>query len=319
VTQLALARSLIANGNVERANQVLTNLQAAQPRLPAIRVLLGKAAAARRDEAGARRHFSDALVLDPDNLEALSSLVSLDLAAHQPQAARTRVDDRVSKSPKDSNVLLLAGRVHAVTGDVPGAEQLLQRAIEADSNNLQAYAALGQLFISEHRMPEARERFEQIIAKRPDSVPAQTMVAMLYEAEQNRSEARKRYERVMQIDQDAAVAANNLAWMYTEDGGNLDVALQLAQTAKRELPNRPEIDNTLGWVYYKKGLASLAICPLRSAADQEPSNPTYFYQLGLAYVKAGDKVQAKKALQRALTLNGSFAGADDARKALAAL
>ena len=175
------------------------------------------------------------------------------------------------------------------------------------------------MFISEHKLREARDRFEQIVAKRPDSVPAQTMVAMLYEAEQNRPEARKRYERVLQVDQDAAVAANNLAWMYTEDGGNLDVALQLAQTAKRQLPNRPEVDNTLGWVYYKKGLASLAIGPLKAAVEKEPTNPTYLYQLGLAYVGAGDKVQARKALQRALTLNSTFAGADEARKALAAL
>ena len=114
VTQLTLARSLLANGEVDRANQVLTSLVAAQPKVATVHVLLGVVAANRRDEAGARRHFADALALEPDNLEALSSLVTLDLSGHQLQAARARVDERVARSPKDSGALLLAGRVHAI-------------------------------------------------------------------------------------------------------------------------------------------------------------------------------------------------------------
>ena len=52
------------------------------------------------------------------------------------------------------------------------------------------------------------------------------------------------------------VAANNLAWMFAETGENLDMALQLAQAATRRVPEQPEIQDTLGWIYYKKGLAA---------------------------------------------------------------
>jgi Flp pilus assembly protein TadD len=85
------------------------------------------------------------------------------------------------------------------------------------------------------------------------------------------------------------------------------------------LPTRTEIDNTLGWIYYKKGLASLAIPSLRLAAEKEPRNAMYQYQLGLAYAKAGDKTHARDALTRALAADPAFPAADDARKTLAAL
>lgn len=35
------------------------------------------------------------------------------------------------------------------------------------------------------------------------------------------------------------------ARIYTEHGGNLDVALQLARTAKQILPDQPEVNDTL--------------------------------------------------------------------------
>jgi tetratricopeptide (TPR) repeat protein len=115
------------------------------------------------------------------------------------------------------------------------------------------------------------------------------------------------------------VAANNLAWIYAEDGGNLDVALGLAQTAKSRLPDSPEATDTLGWVYYKKGLASLAVPVFRENVDKAPKNPVYQYHLGLAHAKSGNKEEARKALEQALALDPKFDGSADAQRVLAGL
>ena len=125
--------------------------------------------------------------------------------------------------------------------------------------------------------------------------------------------------RVLAIDSKAPVAANNLAWITAEEGGNLDVAMQLAQTAKSQLPDRAEVDDTLGWVYYKKGLASLAITSFQMSVERDTKNPLYHYHLGLAYAKNGDKDKARDSLKQALSLSPTFDGASDAQKALATL
>ena len=178
---------------------------------------------------------------------------------------------------------------------------------------------LGSFYIAQRRPDAALREFEEVARRQPKSVAAHTMVATLLDAQQKTEEARKRYEQVLAIDADAPVAANNLAWIYADRGENLDLALQLAQTAVRQLPDNPDVTDTLGWVYYKKDLASLAVPPLESAVKKNPENATYQYHLGLAYAKIGDKQNAKKSLEQALKLKGDFVGADEARRVLAGL
>jgi Flp pilus assembly protein TadD len=115
------------------------------------------------------------------------------------------------------------------------------------------------------------------------------------------------------------VAANNLAWMLAETGGNLDVALQLAQTATRGLPEHPAVQDTLGWIYYKKGLAALAVSPFQKSVEKDPKNPVYHFHLGLALAGTGDSPNARLALRQALALAPNFDGAAEARQVLASL
>ena len=123
----------------------------------------------------------------------------------------------------------------------------------------------------------------------------------------------------MQLDPNAAVAANNLAWIYAESGTHLEVALQLARTAHSKLPSTPEVSDTLGFLFYKTDQADQAIQTLKPIVEQNPSNALYHSHLGLAYAKAGDATQARQHLTRALDLNGSFAGAAEAKAALNSL
>ena len=102
------------------------------------------------------------------------------------------------------------------------------------------------------------------------------------------------------------VAANNLAWMYAETGENLDMALQLAQAAARRLPNNPAIQDTLGWIYYKKGLATLAIAPFQKSIELDPKNPVFHYHLGLAHLKNGDSLEGADCPQRRTRAGAEF-------------
>ena len=127
------------------------------------------------------------------------------------------------------------------------------------------------------------------------------------------------FERVLAIDSKAPIAANNLAWIYAENGGNLDVALQLAQTAFAAAPNSAEVADTLGWIYLRKELYPLAIKALDRAIELDPKNPTFQYHLGLAYARNGNAERARARLEAALRLRPDFDGAADAKRVLAGL
>ena len=145
------------------------------------------------------------------------------------------------------------------------------------------------------------------------------MVGMILETQGKREEAKRWYEATVRATDDAPVAANNLAMIYAEEGTNLDIALQLATTAKQGLPDNPYVDDTLGWIYYKKNLPALAIGPLQESLKRLPDNPEVVYHLGLAYAKMGDKAKARAMLKHALELNPNFAGNDIARNTLSSI
>ena len=173
--------------------------------------------------------------------------------------------------------------------------------------------------MKQRKLDAARIEFDALAKRQSKPVAALTMVGILLQAQGDVNGARERFERAMQLDSEAAVAANNLAWIYAENGGNLDVALQLARTAQKRLPGVAEVADTLGFIYYKKNLAPLAVSTLKVSADKEPANPVYQYHLGLAYASAGDPARARDALVRALSLKKDFSGSQEARKLLGSL
>ena len=214
---------------------------------------------------------------------------------------------------------MIAAHTYIAVRDLPSAERALREAIDLDSANIVAYGLLGQIYASQQKLNEARIEFEEVAKRLPKAAGPPTMVGMIQELQNNKEEAKRWYEKALVADSGAPVAANNLAWLTAEQGGNLDVAMQLAQTAKARLPDSPQVDDTLGWVYYKKGLNTLAIGSFQASIQKDPKNPLYHYHLGLAYAKNGDKDKARESLNQALSLNPKFDGASEAQKALAAL
>src|SRR5262245_58627756 len=106
---------------------------------------------------------------------------------------------------------------------------------------------------------------------------------------------------------------------YAEYGGNIDVALALAQTAKEQLPDHLSVSDTLGWIYYKKSVYLKAVDQLKDSVKKQPENPVYQYQLGIAYVKNGDTTLARQALTQALQAGQDFPGKQEAQEVLTTL
>ena len=317
--RLTLVRGLLARGDLHEAAPEITRLAAEYPNVAAVRVQKGILHGRQRDVVGARAEFEAALRLEPGSAEALGGLVALDLAAKQPAAAVARVSDRVSRPDATPALLMLGARTYAATGDLQKAEQTLRRVLEKDPSHLAAYYALGQLYLRQDKLDAALVEFESLAKRDAKPVASLTLVGIILQAQGKDNEARARFERVMELDPDAPVAANNLAWAYAESGGNLDVALGLAQTAQRGLPESAEVSNTLGFIYYKKNLLTLAIAALKVSADKDPNNAMYQLHLGLAYAKHGDVANARRALERSLSLGPGESGAKEAQAAILSL
>jgi len=314
--RLALVQALRLQGDTARAGRELVPLLQAAPKSDAVQTEAGEVALARRDLDAAAKYFEAALAIDPDSYDAIAGRINVLLAQKNVAEAVKRVEARIAKHPKDPATLALAGRTYAIAGDLAKSEALLQQALAADPGYMPGYYYLAQIYVRQKRLPEARQRYEEMLKQRPDNVAAHTMVAMLLQAENKPAEAKARYEKILQLDPRAVMAANNLAYMHAEDGTELDKALQLAQTALSVAPNEPDVNDTLGWLYYKKNMAALAVAPLKKSVDRVPTNATYRYHLGLVYAKTGEPQKAREMLTQSLKLEPNSPSAADAQRVL---
>jgi tetratricopeptide (TPR) repeat protein len=88
-------------------------------------------------------------------------------------------------------------------------------------------------------------------------------------------------------DARSVIAANNLAYMYAETGENLDRTLSLAQVAVEQAPDNPALQDTLGWVYYKRDLPDLAVRAFEQSVAKQPAHALYHFHLRMGYAKSG--------------------------------
>jgi tetratricopeptide (TPR) repeat protein len=110
-----------------------------------------------------------------------------------------------------------------------------------------------------------------------------------------------------------------LAYLLAVQDKDINEALVFAQKAKEKLPNEPNVMDTLGLIYYKKGFNDSAIAEFLDSLEKIPNNATVNYHLGMAYYKKGENDRAREALEKALSLDANFDYADEARKVLAEL
>jgi len=310
-----MSKSLRAQGDLPRAERELALRISRNPGAAPLHVERGWVALQGNEVPAARKSFEDALRLAPNSYDALVGLVTADIAQRNTASARARVEERLKRTPNDPRLKILAARVSLASGNTAEAEQTLRALVTTDPSQLDAYDLLGRIAVGNGQLDRALSEYEALASRSHTPAGPLTLVAMIQEARGDRDTAKQQYERALAVDSNAGVAANNLAWMYAEDG-RLDEALKLATVAQARL-KRPEADDTLGWIYYRKGLTQHAITSFERAASKSPTNPVYQYHLGLAQLKQGNDAQGRAALRRALAMKSDFNGADDARKALA--
>jgi tetratricopeptide (TPR) repeat protein len=275
--------------------------------------------------------YEKALSIDPVNFNAMNGLIDLYVRRKQWDKAYGKIDHVLDSYPNNASLHFIKARIYGAGQNAQGAETELRRTLELDPNYVAARFSVGALLVNTKQEERALDEYRKILETTPDSAMVYTLMGMLEDQRKNYDTAAENYRKALQLDQNAMVAANNLAWLYAVQGkGNLDEAVRLAQGAVQKNPNTAGYVDTLGWVYYKKGLHGAAVDQLQKAvsldeaaakkANASPS-PTYRYHLGVALAAKGDKAAAKRELEQALSLGEKvpFAEADEARKALAAL
>jgi len=224
------------------------------------------------------------------------------LAKKRVPEAITKVQSVVESSPTSANATLL-GKLYIENKQANLAEAALQKARELDAKNADATYLLYQLKLARGAKDEAYGLVTEAVKNGTTDARIYTVYGMGLEARGDWRTAETAYQKALGFQPNDAMAANNLAYLLLEHGGDANLALSLAQTARRGMPKAGATADTLAWASYHVGAYDTARKLLEDAAAGQPGNATYQYHLGLTYLKINETARGKAALQKALAID----------------
>lgn len=266
-----------------------------------------------RNFAAARATIEEALKQAPSDARALSALSALYTAQNQTGELAKRLQG-VGEESKSAEVKYFVGDWLLKNGQRNEARAFFLAAKAADPDFHDADLALALMDVADGNFDSARVALNRLIGQRDQDIALRSQEAGLEVAAKRVPDAIDQYRKILAIDSTSVYALNNLAYLLANQNQS-DEALAYAQKAKELAPGLPEVEDTLGWVLYRKAIFSEAVTHLETAV-QKSSDPAVQYHLGLAYIKSGKREKGEQVLRNALRIAPNLAEAQEARQAV---
>ena len=152
-----------------------------------------------------------------------------------------------------------------------------------------AQAALGAAYLREGSLPDAVMALERAVEEDPRNWDAWQKLGLAYGASRAEEQARDAFDKALQIaPKSGEVNANYGAYLMKL--GDVDAAIERFEVAKADLTyrNTANVLNNLGLALYAKGSYDESIVVLTDAVQRAPNQWQARFHRGLAYQARGD-------------------------------
>lgn len=244
--------------------------------------LKGKAAFGLRTAAGLRegiRQFQRAIKLDPQFAEAYAQLA----AAY-------------NTMPEVSYVALQEANDKAL--------RAAQRALAINPNLAAAHAVLANIYISEHKLDQAKAELLRTLALDPNNAAAHSSYGFMLPL----SEALDQYQQAAVLDPDNWAAQMNLGGAYAELGQD-DQALQAFQAAHKLSPDNIDALLEIAFLYHTQSKNADAVIALRGVHPASAEDARILNVSLLAYEALQDPALRERALENLRKVGSGKSGA----------
>ena len=299
------------------AEQYLKQSLEKEPHNPSAYVQLGNLRMLQNQTAEAQKAYQQALDQDPNSADALGGLLNGYLVQKQPDKALAAIKAQIAKYPNNTAFHTMLGDLLKQAKDSGGAEAEYKRAAELNKNNVVALVKLGMAQGERGALDTSLQTYLDAAQNNPKEPTFYLLAGSIYEKKDDWDRAKQMYQKVLGLEPDNPLASNNMAYVMLQQGGNVDVAFAMAQSARRQLPDNASSADTLGWAFYHKRVYTSAIGLFQEAVKKEPDNALFIYHLGLAYAKNGQLPLARQQLDKVSRIKPNSSEADDLRRALA--
>ncbi len=204
------------------------------------------------------------------------------------------------------------GQLFEYVGDAKNAEMQYLTALNERPNYGYAYAGLARLATAKKEYPKAIALYQKADSLVMDCVFQESLVDVYTLAQQSQQAEAAAQSVLAALNKDAQsglsdesighYADRELAHAYLEIK-NYDKAVEHALIEYNRRPANIDVNETVAWVYFKKGDAAKALPYIQTALKTKSQNPTLNARAGLILAQAGENAAAKKCLTLAFQNN----------------
>jgi len=257
-----------------------------------------------KDYAGARASLDELVQRGITDVNVTDLLMQTYVAQKDSAKGLERLKELAAAQPKSPGLQWTLGQWYLRNGKMPDARKAFENAKAADARFTAADLSLADLDLREGQNGPAKQKLGTVISANPKNVGARMLMARAEGESGNHAAEIESYRAILSLEPSNLIALNNLA--YGLAANSPDEALKFAQQAAEKAPDEPGIQDTLGWIYYRKGLYSVAVRYLKTSVEKGP-NPRRQFHLGMSYLKMGDQAAGQKLVREALQKDPNLA------------
>lgn len=267
---LALISAHLRRQEFDKALKAIDGMEKKQPNNPLVFNLRGKVQISQKDYSNARKSFEKAVEINPTYFPAVASLAGLDVFEKKPENAKKRLEDLLTKDPKNSQALLGLAELQARTGgkkediadsinraitanpseigprillvdfylrnkDNKAALTAAQNAATVLPDSLEVLDALGRTQLASGDTNQAISSYTKLASLQPQSVPALMRLAGANIVAKNTAAAEQSLNKVLELKPDLLEAQSNLI-MLNISAEQYTKAIDIARTVQKQRP-----------------------------------------------------------------------------------
>jgi len=183
----------------------------------------------------------------------------------------------------------------------------LRKRADQDSTDFVSWNLLGVLYAKQGRWSDAMTALERAVQREPRDVDAWTTLGWLSSELKQVDKAREAFRRALALDHGYGRAHAGMAGLYAEEGGDFEGAIQEYALALTAEPDNPAYLYDMGWAYYRKGMTDRALEILTRASVLSPDDAAGRAKIGWVRLRRIEYRAAIGEFQQALRLQPSYA------------
>jgi Flp pilus assembly protein TadD len=231
-----------------------------------------------------------------NSAEALFMLGFVQQRENKPRESLTTYTAAARVATPRGDDLKIVGLDYVLLNDYPDAIHWLEKAVEFEPGNADAWYSLGRCYYTQSSFRDAERAFQKVLALEPKNVKAAENLALAYDAENRPADADRAFAMAVTL---ARETPHTDEWPYLNYGGFLldhdraAEAVPILQQAVAIAPKCVACHEKLGRALGVTGSTKSGIAELEEAATLSPDEARLHYELGLAYRAAGMVDRAK--------------------------